>query len=167
MANLPFGTSDSDYEQTWNQGRRARSTATESVVDEHSTFNGVYHTSQNLRIEGRYEGEIECEGLVTIAEQAVVNAKIRAESVTVAGRCEGEIDCENRFEVMPTGQVTGQVTAGMISIHEGARFDGQLTRVTGRSLEQRFGASDEGREESEEEARPSGPVSVNRRREAI
>ena len=39
----------------------------ESLIDRHSHFNGVYRTSHDLRIEGTAEGEIECDGTVTVA----------------------------------------------------------------------------------------------------
>jgi cytoskeletal protein CcmA (bactofilin family) len=169
MTNPTYSAPDSNFDPNWAQPKRSPAMNTESVIDENSNFNGTYRTSQNLRIEGHYEGEIECEGTVTVAEQAVVNAKIRAENVTVAGRFDGEVDCGNRFELMPTGQVSGQVNAGLVAVHEGARFDGQLTRATGHTQEQRFTGpqvAQEADDEEEEEARPAEPFLVNRRREA-
>lgn len=152
-------------EQDWTQPRRTRPTATESVIDEYSSFNGTYRTTQNLRVEGRYEGEIECEGTVTITEQAQVNGQIRAENVTVAGRFEGEIDCAGRFELLSTGRVRGRVTAGIITVHEGSAFDGQLARANAH-LQGAVFASPREELENSNETRTSGPLSVNRRREA-
>lgn len=165
--NPPQGTPEVEVGQDWMQPRRTRLSTTESIIDEHSSFSGTYRAAQNLRIEGRYEGEIECQGTVTIAEQAVVNARIQAENVTVAGQFEGEITCASRFELLPTGRVSGQVTAGLIAVHEGSRFTGQLTRADGRSQRQIFAASQEETDQDEAEPRRSaGPIAVNRRREA-
>jgi cytoskeletal protein CcmA (bactofilin family) len=167
MTNARQAPQESTSDPNWGQPRRTQSSNTESVIDENSNFNGTYRTSQNLRIQGQYQGEIECEGTVTVAEQATVNAKIRAENVTVAGHFEGEVDCGNRFELMPTGQMSGTVTANLVAVHEGARFDGQLTRMTGHNQDQRFpGSPEEAESEGEGEAQSAEPLMVNRRREA-
>ena len=41
--------------------------SSESVIDRYSQFNGLYCTERDLRIEGSVEGEIQCEGTVTVA----------------------------------------------------------------------------------------------------
>ena len=166
MTNPMEGTPETEGEQNWIQPRRPSQAVTESVIDEHSSFHGTYRTAQDLRIEGHYDGEIECEGTVTIAEQAVVNAQVRAENITVAGQFEGEIECGSRFEVLPTGRVSGRVSAGVIAVQEGARFDGQLSRADARA-QGPMHAGTQG-ELTEEDAirRTSGPISVSRRREA-
>ena len=40
-------------------------TASESLVDSDSHFDGLYKTEQNLRVEGQAEGEIQCQGTLT------------------------------------------------------------------------------------------------------
>src|SRR5436309_15689495 len=79
--------------------------ASESVIDKHSHFNGHYHTAYDLRIEGAAEGDIECDGTVTVAENARAATKIRARNVIVAGAADGEITCIERFTLKPTGQM--------------------------------------------------------------
>jgi cytoskeletal protein CcmA (bactofilin family) len=166
MTNAGYGSPGS-VDPNWTPAKRTPSSNTESVVDENSNFSGTYRTSHNLRIEGQYDGEIECEGTVTVAEQATVNARIRAENVAVAGHCQGEIDCANKFELLPTGIFNGNVTAGLVAVHEGARFDGQLTRATGHGQEQRLDtAEEEATGEQEDARRGAEPFLVNRRREA-
>ena len=48
----------------------------ESLIDKHSSFNGHYRSTHNLRIEGSVDGEIECQSTLTIAEEAKVRAKL-------------------------------------------------------------------------------------------
>ena len=102
----------------------------QSLVDEHSTFNGKYHSSRNLVVEGTVEGEIVCDGRVTVAEQAMVQAKVTAQDLTVAGKIEGEISCRGLLEVLPTGQVQGTVNTSRLVIHDGAFCNGSLTMQT-------------------------------------
>jgi cytoskeletal protein CcmA (bactofilin family) len=101
----------------------------ESLIDRDSHFTGTYRTPHNLRIEGRYEGEIDCKGTVYVGETAVVNARIVAGNVTVAGQLEGEIACDSRFEILRSGRVTGSVTSAVTVVHEGAFYQGELRMV--------------------------------------
>ena len=97
-----------------------------SFIDRDSHFSGTYMTPNDLHIEGRYEGEIECEGTVVIAESAEVDARVSAGSITTAGHLQGEIGCRGRFEILPQGRVNARVVAGAIVVHEGAHFEGEL-----------------------------------------
>ncbi len=98
----------------------------ESVIDRNSHFDGLYTTSQDLRIEGIAEGEIQCDGTVTIAEDATIIAKVRARNVIIAGSAEGEIVCLERFTLQPSGEIRGKVRAASLIIEEGAFFEGEF-----------------------------------------
>lgn len=97
-----------------------------SLIDRNSHFDGVYTTSADLRIEGVAEGEIRCEGTVTVAEDASVSAQVSARNVVIAGTAEGEITCSEQFVLRPTGRITGQVSAASIQVEEGAFFEGSF-----------------------------------------
>ena len=98
----------------------------ESVIDRHSHFNGHYKTARDLRIEGAVEGDIECEGTVTVAPDAKLDAKVQARNVIIAGAASGTIECHERFTLRPTGEMRGQVRAASLVIEEGAFFDGEF-----------------------------------------
>ncbi len=97
-----------------------------SLIDRESHFTGTYRTPHDLRIDGRYEGEIECRGSVFVGETAQVNARVVAGNVIVAGQFEGEIACDSRFEILPSGRVAASVSAAVTVVHEGAFYQGEL-----------------------------------------
>ncbi len=105
----------------------------ESRVDRDSHFNGLFETKQNLRIEGIAEGEIQCEGMVTVAEGAHVKAKVTANTVTIAGVLEGDVICRDVFQIMPTGQVDATVSARRLIVQEGGFYNGEFHMITGSS----------------------------------
>jgi cytoskeletal protein CcmA (bactofilin family) len=114
---------------TMNSGgdaSRSNSAGRQSLIDADSRFVGTYTTPNDLRIEGQYEGTIECAGLVLVAESADVNAQLTAGSVSVQGRLRGDIGCRGRFEIQATGQVEAKVVATAIVVHDGARFEGEM-----------------------------------------
>jgi len=105
-------------------------TVSESRVDSDSHFNGLYKTKQNLRIEGTAEGEIQCDGTLTVAEGARVEATVTASRVTIAGELEGEVECRGVFQIMPTGQVKATVSAQRLIVEEGGLYNGEFHMIT-------------------------------------
>jgi cytoskeletal protein CcmA (bactofilin family) len=97
-----------------------------SVIDRYSTFDGTFHSSRDLRIEGEAKGTIECQGTLMVAQGANVSAKVEAENVTVAGDLNGDIRCRGRLQIMPSGKVRGKVVTDSLVINEGAFYEGQL-----------------------------------------
>ena len=97
-----------------------------SVIDRYSTFDGTFHSSRDLRIEGEAKGTIECQGTLMVAQGANVSAKIEAENVTVAGDLNGDVRCRGRLQIMPSGKVRGKVVTDSLVINEGAFYEGQL-----------------------------------------
>ncbi len=104
--------------------------ASESRIDSDSHFNGLYETRQNLRIEGVAEGDIQCEGTLTVAEGARVKAKVTASTITIAGTLEGEVVCRGVFQIMPSGQVDATVSARRLIVQEGGLYNGEFRMIT-------------------------------------
>jgi cytoskeletal protein CcmA (bactofilin family) len=107
-------------------GGGARGPFDSSVIDADSHFNGVFRTSRDLYIEGEYEGEIHCEGVVTVAEHARVTGNVSAGTVSVAGTLQGDVNCSGRFEILESGQVSARVAAAAVILHHGAFYEGDL-----------------------------------------
>lgn len=103
--------------------------ASESLVDRDSHFNGEYHTKQNLKVEGIAEGQIECEGTLTVVKGARVKAKVTARNVTVGGELEGEVTCQETFQILPSGQVDATVVARRLIVQEGGFYNGEFRMI--------------------------------------
>ena len=96
----------------------------ESLIGEHSSFEGTLRTEGPVRLLGSIQGEIESKSAIIVEEKAHVTARLTAQQVTVAGQVDGQIYCEGRVEIRPTGRVTGEINAGALIVQEGAYFDG-------------------------------------------
>ena len=64
---------------------------------------------------------------MTIGESAVITAHIRAASVSVAGKVSGDIVATQRIEIRPSAKVSGNITAPVLSVQEGAQFEGHCS----------------------------------------
>jgi|SRR5579864_698579 len=96
----------------------------ESLIGEHTSFEGTLRTQGPVRLLGTVQGEIESKSAIIVEEKARVTARLTAQQVTVAGQVDGQIYCDGRVEIRPTGRVTGEINAGALIVQEGAYFDG-------------------------------------------
>lgn len=109
---------------------QAEQPPSESRIDSDSHFNGLYKTRQNLRIEGIAEGEIQCDGTLTVAEGARVEATVTASTITIAGTLRGEVVCQGIFQILPTGEVEASVSARRLVVQEGGLYNGDFHMIT-------------------------------------
>ncbi|HWP28422.1 MAG TPA: polymer-forming cytoskeletal protein [Chloroflexota bacterium] len=98
----------------------------ETVVGKGSAVQGTIRSEHSVRIQGTAQGEIESKRAVYVEEGARVSAKITAAEITISGQVDGQIFSSGRVEIKPSGQVTGEISAPTLVMHEGAFFDGQL-----------------------------------------
>jgi cytoskeletal protein CcmA (bactofilin family) len=103
----------------------------ESLIGEHTSFEGTLKTEGSVRLLGTVQGEIESKSTIIVEDKARVTARLTAQQVTVAGQLDGQIFCEGRVEIRPTGRVTGEINAGALIVQEGAYFDGNSRMASG------------------------------------
>ena len=103
-----------------------RPAAEATFLDRHTTVEGTLRSAKDLRIEGRVEGDVVCEGKLTIAEGAVVQARIEAADVLISGSVEGDVHSHGSFSLQPSAVIRGSATAARITIEDGASYEGEL-----------------------------------------
>ena len=101
-----------------------------SVIAHSTAWTGDLESSGSLHVHGRVEGSLTARDTVFVAEEADVDAVIRAANVTVAGNVRGSVHCAQRFEVLPRGKVAGDIHAPAIAIHDGAVVAGEISMTT-------------------------------------
>jgi cytoskeletal protein CcmA (bactofilin family) len=104
---------------------------------EGSRISGKVNFQGPARIDGRFEGEITATDRVTIGEDALVTAKIKASSIIVAGKVNGEITATHRIELRPSAKVLGKLTAPKLVVHEDAMFEARCAMQPEASREDR------------------------------
>src|SRR5690349_5466157 len=63
----------------------------ESLIGEHTSFEGTLKTEGSVRLLGTIQGEIESKSTIIVEERAHVTARLTAQQVTVAGQVDGQI----------------------------------------------------------------------------
>lgn len=97
----------------------------ETVIAAGLTFEGKIDGSGHVRISGRFKGDVQVDGTLTVDAGAHLAGAVRAGSVVVAGEIEGNIEGAQRVELHQTGVVNGDISAGSLTVADGARMRGK------------------------------------------
>ena len=97
----------------------------ESLIAADVTIEGKIEGSGHIRIAGRFKGDVNVEGNVTVESGAHVTGQLRANTVVVSGEVQGNIDATAKVELLETGVINGDVKAGTLSVASGSRMRGQ------------------------------------------
>ena len=102
-------------------------------VREHATIGstisikGDLSGEEDLLIEGKLEGKIECHGhSVTIGKNGHIKGDIYGKSVTVEGNVEGNLYGDEQLCVRQAGTVRGNIIASRVALEDGANFKGSI-----------------------------------------
>jgi len=107
-------------------GKRDKKHEGERVLDVDASMQGTlsFKDPVNLHINGRFEGLLNTKGNLMIGEHASVSADITGESIIVAGKVNGNITAAKELKLIAPGCVIGDISTPLLSIAEGAIFDG-------------------------------------------
>src|SRR5215218_2586999 len=135
-------TSGSDDTNRPAYGEQPRTSLTEhqKLMAEHSgkdilssdvEIKGSIKFQKELLIDGRVEGEINSDGVLTIGENADIRGEIKTKSITVYGKVQGNITVAERCELKSRCTLQGDLKAARLVIEEGATFIGKSEVTSG------------------------------------
>jgi cytoskeletal protein CcmA (bactofilin family) len=101
------------------------STRRESLIASDLTIEGKIEGAGSVRIAGRFSGDVNVQGDLTIENGAKLTGAVRADKVVIAGELEGNIEGASKVELQQSGAITGDVKAGSFTVAAGARMRGQ------------------------------------------
>ena len=95
-----------------------------TLLGKGSEFEGKLTFEGQVRIDGKFSGQIFTKDTLVIGEGARVNAEINAGTVIVNGVVEGNIRATQLIELHTPGRVKGNMETPALSIDKGVMFDG-------------------------------------------
>jgi cytoskeletal protein CcmA (bactofilin family) len=119
---------------------RSPSTDYQKTMAEHSgkdilssdvEIKGSIKFQKELLIDGKVEGEINSDGVLTIGENADIRGEIKTKSITVFGKVQGNITVAERCELKAKCTLQGDLKAARLVIEEGATFIGKSEVTSG------------------------------------
>jgi cytoskeletal protein CcmA (bactofilin family) len=103
----------------------------EKALDVDASMQGTltFKDAVNLRINGKFEGNLEVRGNLTIGSTAIVVADILGDNIVVGGRVRGRITAKERLTLLPTAIVEGDIFPAKLNVTEGAILEGKCTML--------------------------------------
>ena len=98
----------------------------ESVIAADLSIEGKIEGSGHVRIAGKFKGDVNVKGDLTIEPGAKLNGSVRAEKVTLSGDLEGNIESARRVDLQASSVMQGDIKAEDLTIASGARLRGHV-----------------------------------------
>jgi cytoskeletal protein CcmA (bactofilin family) len=98
----------------------------ESVIAANLTIEGKIEGTGNVRIAGRFKGDVRIDGNFSIETGAQLTGQVLAGIVVVGGELQGNIESAKRVDVLEGGIIVGDVKAGSITVAAGSRMRGHV-----------------------------------------
>jgi cytoskeletal protein CcmA (bactofilin family) len=141
--SLVSGTEENTRSAYSEQIRPSQTNDYQKTMAEHSgkdilssdvEIKGSIKFQKELLIDGKVEGEINSEGVLTIGENADIRGEVKTKSITVFGKVQGNITVTERCELKSKCVLQGDLKAARLVIEEGATFIGKSEVTSGMSV---------------------------------
>src|SRR6202046_2202849 len=103
----------------------------ESVIAANLTIEGKIEGSGNVRMAGRFKGDVRIDGNFNIEPGAHLTGQVLAAVVVVGGELQGNIESAKRVDVLEGGVIVGGGEAGSITVAAGSRLGGHVVSFWG------------------------------------
>jgi cytoskeletal protein CcmA (bactofilin family) len=97
----------------------------ESLIAADITIEGKIEGGGSVRIAGKFNGDVNVQGDLTIETGAKLTGSVRADNITIAGELEGSVVEASRVDLLQTAVMIGDLKAGSLTVTAGARMRGQ------------------------------------------
>lgn len=101
-----------------------------SRISTGTIFKGEISSSNDIRIDGTFEGKIYSKGRVVVGEKALIKGDIVCANVDFWGRMEGNFFVKDTLSLKSTSKVNGDLHVRRLQVELDARFDGSCQMIT-------------------------------------
>jgi len=122
--------------------QRAADEGIRAFLSEGTEFKGILTFEGTLRIDGKFEGEILSSGMLVVGQSGEINADITAGTLISRGKITGNVTTTKRVVLHAESELLGNIKTGLISVEEGAIFDGHCEMIRAKERVTRLVAED-------------------------
>lgn len=96
-----------------------------TLIAANTSFEGKIKTEGNIRIDGKFVGEVSAKANAAVGQSGVIEGNISARNVTVAGKINGTVSAAEKLVLESKSVMQGDIRAARLVVDEGAVFDGK------------------------------------------
>ncbi len=97
----------------------------QSILTNEVEVKGTIKSSGSVRMDGKLEGDLVCQGDATLGKGATQKGTVNANSVTVEGTINGTITAKDKIEMKSTAHITGDIKSRRLAVEDGVTFIGK------------------------------------------
>jgi len=103
----------------------------EKVLDVDASMQGnlSFKDPVNLHINGKFEGNLETRGNLTIGQTATVVGNIIGDNIVIGGRIKGKVIAKELLTLLPTAIVEGELYPTKLNVAGGAILEGKCAML--------------------------------------
>ena len=87
------------------------------------SVDGNVNTNNDIRIDGKLSGTLDCKGKVIIGPQGFVDGNITCANAVIEGKFEGALMVKELLNVKETAQINGEINTNKLIVQSGAVFN--------------------------------------------
>jgi cytoskeletal protein CcmA (bactofilin family) len=97
-----------------------------SVIGENSVFEGTFDVDGNLRVDGKFTGELNVTETLVVGKNGLVDAEVKTKSAVVAGTIKGDLNASEKITLQSGSRLEGEMVTSKLVIEEGVSFQGSV-----------------------------------------
>jgi len=115
------------------QKNNSSSSVDVSILSSGVKIEGKIYSEGNMRIDGKVFGDVTVNGNLTLGDSSEVEGDVRAMNVTLSGNVKGLVEANEKVILEANSSLEGELTAKILVIEEGAKFDGKSNMNSAKS----------------------------------
>jgi len=102
-----------------------------SILGQGCKVKGDIELKGTIRVDGEFEGKIECPDTLIVGKSGVVKANVNVKNAVIGGKIIGNISATNKIELQTGSHVEGDIATTRLVIDEGVFFEGNCKMGSG------------------------------------
>lgn len=102
-----------------------------NILAQDVEITGDVRFQDELIIDGKINGGISSDGILTVGQNADIQGEIKTRSVIIFGKVRGNVTVQERCELKAMAHLVGDLRAAFLVIDEGASFIGASAVTSG------------------------------------
>ena len=102
-----------------------------SVIGEGSVFEGTFEVTGNLRVDGKFKGDLDVTETLVVGKNGQVDAAVKTKNAVVAGTIQGDLNASDKITLQSGSRLEGEMVTSKLVIEEGVSFQGSCNTAKG------------------------------------
>jgi cytoskeletal protein CcmA (bactofilin family) len=98
-----------------------------TIIGPDASFKGELTFEKGLRLQGKFDGQINTQGRLLVAKEARMHANVEAGAIIIEGDVKGNLVASDKIELKNSARYEGDLSANKLVVDEGASLNGHVT----------------------------------------